>query len=49
MDITGKTKYNFKALRDIADVCNHPSLELDKRGGIPRAPFCLKIKDRKDV
>jgi hypothetical protein len=49
MDITGKTKDNFKALRDIADVCNHPSLELDKRGGIPRAPFCLKIKDRKDV
>jgi hypothetical protein len=47
MDIMGKTKDNFMARRDIADVCNSPSLELNKRGGIPRAPFCLKIKDRK--
>jgi hypothetical protein len=49
MDIMGKTKDNFKAQRDIAHVCNHPSLELDERGGKPRAPFCLKFKDRKEV
>jgi hypothetical protein len=49
MDIMGKTKDNFKARRDIADVCNHPSLELDKRGGKPHAPFVLKVKDRKEV
>jgi hypothetical protein len=47
MDIMGKTKDNFKARRDIADVCNRPSLELNERGGKPRAPFCLKVKDRK--
>jgi hypothetical protein len=41
MDITGKTKDNFKTQRDIEDVCNRPSLELDERGGKPRAPFCL--------
>jgi hypothetical protein len=49
MDIMGKTKDNFKARRDIADVYNHPSLELDERGGKPRAPFCLKVKDREEV
>jgi hypothetical protein len=49
MDITGKTKDNFKARRDIADVSNRPSLELDERGDKPRAPFILKVKDRKEV
>jgi hypothetical protein len=49
MDITSKIKDNFKAQRDIANVCNRPSLELDERGGKPRAPFCLKVKDRKEV
>jgi hypothetical protein len=49
MDIMDKTKDNFKAWRDIAYVCNHPSLELDERGGKPHPPFCLKVKDRKEV
>jgi hypothetical protein len=49
MDITGKIKDNFKARIDITHVCNRPSLELDERGGKPRAPFCLKVKDRKEV
>jgi hypothetical protein len=49
MDITSKTKDNLKAQRDITHVCNHPSFELDERGGKPRAPFCLKVKDRKEV
>jgi hypothetical protein len=33
LDIMGKTKYNFKAQRDIADICNRPLLELNERGG----------------
>jgi hypothetical protein len=49
MVITDKTKDNFKALRDIADVCKCPSLDLDERGGKPHAPFVLKVKDRKEV
>jgi hypothetical protein len=49
MDIMGKTKDNFKARRHISHVCNRPSLELDERGGKPRAPFVLKVKDRKEV
>jgi hypothetical protein len=47
MDITGKTKGNFKARRDIGHVCNRPSLKLDERRGKPCAPFYLKVKDRK--
>jgi hypothetical protein len=49
LDITGKIKDNFKARRDIAVVYNRPSHELDERGGKPRAPFVLKVKDRKQV
>jgi hypothetical protein len=49
MDIMGKIKDNFKARKDIAHVCNRPSLELDERGGKAHAPFCLKVKDRKEV
>jgi hypothetical protein len=49
MDIMSKTEDNFKARRDIAYVCNRPSPEPDQRGGKPRAPFCLIVKDRKEV
>jgi hypothetical protein len=49
LDITGKTKDNFKARRDIADICNRASLELDERGGKQCVPFCLKVKDKKEV
>jgi hypothetical protein len=49
MYIMGKTKDNFKALRDIEHVCNRPSLELNERGGKHHAPFVLKVKDRKEV
>jgi hypothetical protein len=47
LDIMCKTKNNLKARRDITD--NRPSLELDERGGKRRAPFYLKVKDRKEV
>jgi hypothetical protein len=33
LDIMGKTKDNFMARRDVADICNRPSLELNERGG----------------
>jgi hypothetical protein len=33
LDIMGKTKDNLKARRDVEDICNRPSLELDERGG----------------
>jgi hypothetical protein len=49
LNITGKTKDNFNSRRDIADICNYLSLELNERGGKRRAPFCSKVKDRKEV
>jgi hypothetical protein len=42
-------KDNFKARRDIAYICNRPTLELTESGGKPRAPFCQNVKDRKEV
>jgi hypothetical protein len=42
MGFPGKTKDNMKARQDLAELCNHPSLELKVNGGKPRASFCLK-------
>jgi hypothetical protein len=42
MGFLGKTKDNMKAQRDLAELCNHPSLELKVNGGKPCASFCLK-------
>jgi hypothetical protein len=44
-----KTKDNHKARRDLAQICNWPTLELDKRGSKPHAPFCSKPKEKKEV
>jgi hypothetical protein len=44
-----KTKNNHKARKDLALIYNRPSLELKSHGGKPRAPFCLKARDRKEV
>jgi hypothetical protein len=49
MSFTDKTKDNHKARKDLALIRNRPSLELKFRGGMPRAPFCLKARDRKEV
>jgi hypothetical protein len=49
MSFTDKTKDNHKARKDLALICNRPSLELKSHGGKPRAPFCLKDRDRKEV
>jgi hypothetical protein len=49
MSFTNKTKDNHKARKDLALLCNRPSLELKSHGGKPRVPFCLKARDRKEV
>jgi hypothetical protein len=49
MSFTDKTKDNRKARKDLALLCNRPSLQLNSRGGKPRVPFCLKARDRKEV
>jgi hypothetical protein len=49
MGFLGKTKDNRKSRRDLAELCNHPSLELKVNGGKPRASFYLKPQQRKDV
>jgi hypothetical protein len=46
---TDKTKDNHRARKDLSLICNRPSLELKSHGGKPRAPFCLKARDRKEV
>jgi hypothetical protein len=49
MSFTDKTKDNHKPRKNLALLCNRPSLELKSHGGKPRAPFCLKARDRKEV
>jgi hypothetical protein len=49
MDFTDKTKDNQKLRKDLAQLCNRPSLELKSSGGKPRAPFHLKPKERKEA
>jgi hypothetical protein len=47
MAFTEKTKDNHKARKDLAQLCNRPSLELKSSGGKPHVPFCLKPKEKK--
>jgi hypothetical protein len=49
MSFTDKIKDNHNARKDLALLCNRPSLELKSRGSKPRAPFCVKARDRKEV
>jgi hypothetical protein len=49
MSFTDKTKDNHKAMKNLALLCNRPSLELKSCGGKPRVPFCLKARDRKEI
>jgi hypothetical protein len=49
MSFLDKTKDNHKARKDLALICNQPSLELKSRDDKPRAPFCLKARDKKEV
>jgi hypothetical protein len=49
MAFMDKTKDNHKLGKDLAQLCNRPSLELKSSDGKPRASFCLKPKERKEV
>jgi hypothetical protein len=49
MAFTDKIKSNHKTRKDLAQLCNRPSLDLKSSGGRPRVPFCLKPKERKEV
>jgi hypothetical protein len=49
MSFADKTKDNHKARKDLALLYNRPSLNLKSHGGKPRASFCLKARDRKEV
>jgi hypothetical protein len=49
MAFTDKTKDNNKARKDLAQLYNRSSLELKSSSRKPRAPFCLKHKDKKEV
>jgi hypothetical protein len=48
-EFPGKTKDNMKARHDLTELYNHLSLELKVNGGKPRASFCLKPQQRKEV
>jgi hypothetical protein len=49
MAFADKIKDNHKARWDLDQLCNRPSFELKSSGGKPRAPFCLKPKEGKEV
>jgi hypothetical protein len=47
MAFADKTKDNHNAMKDLAQLCNQPTLELKSSGGKPHVPFSLKPKERK--
>jgi hypothetical protein len=47
MAFAEKTKDNHKVRKDLAQLCNQPSLELKSSGGKSCTPFCLKPKGKK--
>jgi hypothetical protein len=53
LDVTGFTKDNMNARKDLADLCNRPSLEakpiVREKLSRPNAPYCLKSIERKEV
>jgi len=49
-DIKYKTKDNMKARRDLAEICDRPTLQIvEGQTKKPRAPYCVKIKDKKQI
>jgi hypothetical protein len=53
LDVTGFTKDNVNARKDLAGLCDHPSLQakLNARGKLrrPMTPYYLKLTERKEV
>jgi hypothetical protein len=52
-DVTGFSKENVNARKDLAALCNCPSLEpkINAKGNLKRpwAPYCLKPTERKEI
>jgi hypothetical protein len=50
-DVTGFSKDNVNARKDLADLCNRPSMEpkVNEKGNLKRtwAPYCLKPAEKK--
>jgi hypothetical protein len=53
VDVTGFTKDNMNARKDLATLCDHPLIEAkpNTRGKLrrPKASYCLKPTERKEV
>jgi hypothetical protein len=53
LNVTDFTKDNMNIRKDLAALCDCPSLETkpNARGKLsrPKAPYCLKPKERKDI
>jgi hypothetical protein len=53
LDVTGFTKDNMNARKDLAALCDHSLLEAktNAKGNLstPRDPYCLKLTERKEV
>jgi hypothetical protein len=53
LDVSGFTKDNMNARKDLAALCDRPSLEAkpNARGKLsrPKAPYCLKLTERIEV
>jgi hypothetical protein len=49
MGMPGKSKDNIKARKDLAELCNRPTLEITESGGKPCASFYFVSKQRKEV
>jgi hypothetical protein len=47
MAFADNTKDNYKAMKDLAQLYNRPSLKLKSSNGKPCASFCLKPKEKK--
>jgi hypothetical protein len=52
-NVTSFSKDNVNVRKDLAALCNHPSLEpkINAKGNLkrPRAPYCLKAIERKEI
>jgi hypothetical protein len=52
-DVTGFSKDNVNVRKDLATLYNRPSLEpkINAKGNLkrPRAPYCLKPVERKEI
>jgi hypothetical protein len=52
-DVTSFLKANINAGKDLAALCNHPSLEAKRNAKEnltrPHAPYCLKPTERREI